>query len=145
MAELTCEIVIDARPETVFPFLCDPSKYDQWLGPVVELDPRPGGVYRVRIGENHLAAGEFIEVVPNERVAYTFGWDLPDHPIPAGSTTVTITLIPEGDKTRVQLVHTGLPADAIDDHRGGWDHFLGRLGVVATGGDPGPHQDPESS
>ena len=140
MADLTCEIVIDARPETVFPFLTDPSKYREWLGPVVELDPRPGGVYRVQIGENHLAAGEFVEVVANERVSYTFGWDIADHPIPAGSTTVTINMIPEGDKTRVQLVHTGLPADATYDHRDGWDYFLGRLAVVATGGDPGPHR-----
>jgi uncharacterized protein YndB with AHSA1/START domain len=144
MEDLTCEIVIDARPETVFPFLTDPAKHGEWLGTVVELDPRPGGAYRVRVGDNHPAAGEFLEVVPDKRVVFTFGWDQPDHPIPAASTTVTVTLIPEGDKTRVQLVHSGLPADALSDHRGGWDHFLGRLAVVAAGGDPGPHQAPEA-
>jgi uncharacterized protein YndB with AHSA1/START domain len=112
------------------------------LGTVVELDARPGGAYRVQVGDNHAAAGEFVEVVQDERVVFTFGWDQPDHPIPAASTTITVTLIPEGDKTRVQLVHSGLPADAIGDHRGGWDHFLGRLAIVATGGDPGPHQVP---
>ena len=144
MDDLTCEIVIDARPETVFPYLTDPAKHGEWLGSVVEHDPRPGGAYRVEVGDQHPAAGEFLEVVPNERVAFTFGWDQPDHPIPARSTMVTITLIPEGDKTRVQLVHSGLPDDALSDHRGGWDHFLGRLAVVATGGDPGPHQVPSS-
>jgi uncharacterized protein YndB with AHSA1/START domain len=142
MDDLTCEIVIDAQPETVFPFLTDPAKHGEWLGSVVDLDARPGGAYRVLVGDNHEAAGEFVEVVANERVVFTFGWDLPDHPIPAGSTTITITLIPDGEKTRVQLVHSGLPADAITDHRGGWDHFLGRLAIVATGGDPGPHQVP---
>jgi uncharacterized protein YndB with AHSA1/START domain len=144
MEDLTCEIVIDARPDTVFPFLTDPAKHGEWLGSVLELDPRPGGAYRVSLGNNHLAAGEFVEVVPLERVVFTFGWDIPDHPIPAGSTTITISLIPEGEKTRVQLVHSGLPADAIADHRGGWDHFLGRLSVLATGGDPGPHQVPQT-
>ena len=45
------------------------------------------------------------------------------HPIPAGSTTVEITLHPEGDKTRVRLAHRGLPDDAVSDHTGGWDHY----------------------
>jgi uncharacterized protein YndB with AHSA1/START domain len=145
MEDLTCEIVIDARPETVFPFLTDPAQHLQWMGTEAELDPRPGGTYRVLVGGEHYGAGEFVEVVPNERVAFTFGWDAPDHPIPAGSTTVTITLIPEGNKTRVQLVHSGLPADAINDHNTGWTHFLGRLAVAASGGDPGPDRGPQPS
>ena len=52
--------------------------------------------------------------------------------------TVEIALVPEGDKTRVRLTHRGIPADAVDDHIGGWDHYLDRLGTRATGGDPGP-------
>ena len=89
--------------------------------------------------------GEFIEVVPDERVVFTFGWDEPDHPIPAGSTTVSISLIPEGDKTRVRLVHSGLPDDAVSDHNHGWNHYLGRLAVAAVGGDAGPDALPESA
>src|SRR6267142_3130448 len=99
MDDLTREIVIDAQPETVFPFLTDPAKHLEWMGSEVELDPRPGGAYRVRMGGEHLSVGEFVEVVPDQRVVFTFGWDAPGHPIPSGSTTVTITLIPEGDKT----------------------------------------------
>ena len=97
------------------------------------------------MGGGHPGVGEFVEVVPNERVVFTFGWDIPDHPIPAGSTTVTITLVPEGDKTRVQLVHSDLRADAHADHSAGWNHFLGRLAVAATGGDPGPDHGPAAS
>jgi uncharacterized protein YndB with AHSA1/START domain len=138
MDDLTCEIMIDARPGTIFPFLTDPAMHLQWMGTEAELDPRPGGTYRVLVGGEHPGVGEFVEVVPNERVVFTFGWNLPDHPIPAGSTTVTITLLPEGDKTRVQLVHSDLRADAHGDHSTGWNHFLGRLAVAATGGDPGP-------
>ena len=73
---------------------------------------------------------------------FTFGWDEPGHPIPAGTTTVAISLIPEGEKTRVRLVHTGLPADAVSDHTGGWDHYLGRLALAATGRDAGPDRMP---
>jgi uncharacterized protein YndB with AHSA1/START domain len=134
MAELVREIVVDASPATIFEFLTVPEKHVEWNGTTAELDPRPGGVYRVMAGGVHQAAGEYVEVVPNERVVFTFGWDELDHPIPAGSTRVEIQLIPEGDKTRVRLVHSGLPVDAISDHTGGWDHYLARLAVVAAGG-----------
>jgi uncharacterized protein YndB with AHSA1/START domain len=134
MADFVREILISASPATIFEFLTVAEKHVQWNGTEVELDPRPGGVYRVLAGGTHQAAGEFLEVVPNERVVFTFGWDQPDHPIPSGSTRVEIQLIPEGDKTRLRLVHRGLPPDAVSDHSKGWDHYLGRLAVVATGG-----------
>jgi uncharacterized protein YndB with AHSA1/START domain len=145
MAELVREIMIDATPETIWPFLTDPGKHVEWDGTVAELDPRPGGIYRVLVGGQHPSAGEYVEVVPMERVVFTFGWDLPDHPIPAGSTTVEITLVPEGDKTRLRLVHRGLPEDAVADHTQGWDHYLGRLAARASGGDPGPDVLPETA
>jgi uncharacterized protein YndB with AHSA1/START domain len=105
-----------------------------WLGNDVEFDPRPGGLYKINVGGEHPALGEFVEVTQNEKVVFTFGWNEPDHPIPAGSTKVAITLIPEGDKTLVRLVHSGLPDDAISDHEEGWQHFLDRLATVAVGG-----------
>ncbi len=138
MAELEREIVIDASPETIFGLLTIPEKHLTWEGTEVDLDPRPGGVYRVVVAGEWVAAGEFIEVVPNERVVFSFGWDMPDNPITPGSTTVEYTLHPEGHKTRVTMRHSGLPDDAIADHTQGWDHYLERLVIAATGGDPGP-------
>ena len=134
MAELVREVVIKASPQTIFEYLTDPAKHVEWNGTEVELDPRPGRRYRVLMGGTHQSAGEYLEVVPNEKVVFTFGWDEPNHPIPPGSTTIEIRLIPEGEETRVRLVHSGLPDDAIADHRGGWDHYLGRLATVASGG-----------
>ena len=138
MAELVREVVVDASPETIFPFLTDPSKHVLWMGSEAELDPRPGGAYRVLAQGVHPGVGEFVEVVTNKKVVFSFGWDEPNHPIPAGSTEIEITLIPEGEKTRVRLAHRGLPDDAISDHTKGWDHYLDRLATVATGGDAGP-------
>ena len=138
MAEVVCEVLIDARPSTVFELLTNPELQRQYFGTEVTLDPRPGGIYKTLVAGTHPALGEFIEVVPDEKVVFTFGWDEPDHPIPAGSTTVAITLTPEGKKTRVRLVHSGLPEDATSDHSRGWNHYLERMSVVATGGDPGP-------
>lgn len=138
MAQLEREIVVDASPATIFQFLIDPELIVAWLGTGAELDPRPGGVYRVLVGGEHPSVGKFVEVLPDEKVVFTFGWDEPGHPIPAASTQVEITLAPEGTKTRVRLAHSGLPVDAISDHTGGWDHYLERLAIAATGGDPGP-------
>ena len=145
MAELIREIVIDATPETIWPFLTDPAKHVEWDGTEAELDPRPGGVYRVLVAGEYQSAGTFTEVVPHEKVAYTFGWEQEGNPITPGSTTVEITLHPEGDKTRLRLVHSGLPADAVGDHTNGWDHYLERLAIRAGGGDPGPDRGPARS
>jgi uncharacterized protein YndB with AHSA1/START domain len=137
MAELVREIMIDASPETIWPFLVDPKKHTEWLGTVADIDPRPGGVYRVLVGGENQSSGEYVEVVPNERVVFTFGWEQEGNPITPGSSTVEISLHPEGTKTRVQLTHRGIPEDAVADHTVGWDHYLGRLAVTATGGDAG--------
>ena len=143
MMDLVKEILIDASPETIFEFLTVPEKHVQWEGTKAELDPRPGGVYRVLIAGSFQAAGEYVEVVPNEKVSYTFGWDQEGNPIGPGSTVVEITLHPEGDKTLVRLRHTGLPdADAVEQHGHGWEHYLGRLAVAAAGGDAGPDTPP---
>jgi uncharacterized protein YndB with AHSA1/START domain len=132
MAELTREVSIKAEPATIFTFLIDPD-LQAWLGTEIDYDPQPGGVYKATYVGNHHALGEFLEVVPNEKVVFTFGWNEPGHPIPAGSTRVAITLIPDGDVTLVRLVHSGLPEDAITDHENGWQFFLDRLATVAVG------------
>lgn len=142
MAELVREIMIDATPETIWPFLTEPERHIEWDGTAAELDPRPGGVYRVLVAGQHQSAGEYVEVEPMRKVVFTFGWEQEGHPIPPGSTTVEITLQPEGDKTRVRLVHRGLPDDAVSDHGGGWAHYLQRLAVRVAGDDPGPDLGP---
>ena len=109
MAELTREVVVGASPATIFPFLTDPELHVRWMGTEAELDPRAGGTYRVLAQGRHPGVGEFVEVVPDRKVVFTFGWDEPDHPIPAGSTEVEITLTPDGDKTGSAWSTAGCP------------------------------------
>ena len=137
MAELVREIMIDATPETIWPFLTEPEMLVEWHGTVAEIDPRPGGVYRVLVAGQHQSAGEYVEVEPLKKVVFTFGWEQEGHPIPPGSTMIEISLQREGDKTRVRLVHSGLPDDAVENHGSGWTHYLQRLAVRVGGGDPG--------
>lgn len=129
------EIYIDAVPETVFGFFTDPERMVLWKGMTASLDPRPGGEYRCRISPSDLVIGEFREVTPYSRIVFTWGFE--SGPVLPGSTTVEVTLTPDGNGTRLRLVHRDIPREATDDHAGGWDHFLPRLAIVAAGGDPG--------
>lgn len=136
--QVVCEVFVEAPPETVFAYLVDPARMQRWMGRVVRLEPRPGGLYRVDIDGQNVARGTFQEVVPPRRVVFSFGWEGEGATVPAGSTTVTISLEPEGEGTRVRLVHEGLPPAAMEAHREGWEHYLPRLALVAAGADPGP-------
>jgi len=132
------EIRIAARPEIVFGLLTDAEQLVRWQGVEAELDPTPGGVYRVKLNTlGQTAAGRFVEVIPYSRIVFTWGWEPPTFPIPPGSTTVEITLRPEGGGTLVQLRHSGLPdvPEVADTHGAGWQHYLERLAMLAEGRD----------
>ncbi|MEA2310680.1 MAG: hypothetical protein QOE28_648 [Solirubrobacteraceae bacterium] len=132
------EIRIDARPEIVFEFLTDPVLILRWKGLDATLDPHPGGVYRVVVNEGSTVRGEFVEVVPHSRVVFTWGFEESDGLMPPGTSTVEISLRPDGDGTLVRLVHRDLPAAAMERHGLGWDHYIERLRRAAAGDDPGP-------
>lgn len=135
---VVCEVQIAASPETIFPYFTDPNRMTRWMGVEATLDPRPNGLCRVKINERAIGGGTYVEIVPFSRVVFTWGWEGEGHPIPPGSTTVEIVLIPEGNGTVVRLTHRDLPEVARVEHSHGWQHFLARLETVATGGDPGP-------
>jgi uncharacterized protein YndB with AHSA1/START domain len=130
------EIHIAARPETVFSFFTDPEKMVRWLGIRAQIDARPGGNCLININEHDMMGGTYLEVVPYSRVVFTWGWE--GSPLPLGSTTVEVTLSPEGDGTKVSLHHVGIPAEQQEFQAKGWDHMLARLVIVVQGGDPGP-------
>lgn len=138
---------IAARPETVFGYFTDPERYRRWQGVDAELDPRPGGTFRVRMTgrSGTVARGVFVEVEPPRRLVFTWGWEqldwLPEGMagILPGSSTVEVLLAADGDGTILRLRHTRLPDDAASRfHTAGWELTLDRLAAVAAGGDPGP-------
>ena len=132
------EIRIAATPRTVFAYFVDPDKMVRWIGTRVDIEAQPGGVYAVDMNPHIRARGEYVEVVPHSRVVFTFGW-LGDEVVPPRSSTVEVTLTPDGEGTHVRLVHRGLmTAEMRDQHRTGWELYLARLAVAAEGGDPGP-------
>ena len=131
------EIRIAVNAETIFPFLTDPDKMTRWMGVTAELDPRPGGIYRIDVTGQDIASGSFVEVLPFTKVVFTWGWESEDTLVTPGTSTVEITLTEDASTTVVRLRHSGLPELDRESHGLGWDHYLARLIIVATGGNPG--------
>jgi uncharacterized protein YndB with AHSA1/START domain len=128
---LVHEIRIQADPETVFAYFTDEHRHVLWLGRQASLDPRPGGLYRCVVNETATIVGEYVEVEPPYRVVFT--WGFADNPtVPPGSSTVTVTLAPEGAGTLLTLVHTGLAHPALDAHNTGWHGYLNQLASAAA-------------
>lgn len=128
------ELRLDAPPEAVFPYLTQSERYARWQGVRAELDARPGGVFRVWMDDERVASGSFVEVEPDRRVVFTWGWE-GNSDVPPGSTTVQIDIEPDGRGTRLTLRHSGLPNDASTTlHEEGWRFFTARLAAVASGG-----------
>src|SRR3954447_23241959 len=65
---------IAARPETVWRYWTDPERMRAWWG-AAQLDPRPGGVCVVEMEGGGVMRGQYVELVPHERIVFTFGWD----------------------------------------------------------------------
>jgi uncharacterized protein YndB with AHSA1/START domain len=140
--EVTQEIVIGAPPDTVFPYFTDPARMVRWMGTEADIDARPGGAYRVLVGGRFAAAGEFVEIDPPRRVVFTWGWEGEGNAVPPGASTIEVTLIPQDEGTRVVLVHRDLPEDSRAPHSHGWQHYMPRLAIAASGGDAGPDRGP---
>ena len=128
---------IAAQPETVFPYFTDPARYVQWMGTEATLEAVPGGRYRVA------CATAWRRPASSSRSSHRAGWCSPgggpsDHAVGPGTTRVVVTFEAEDGGTRVVLRHHDLPDETQGaQHRMGWDLYLGRLGLVVLGQDPG--------
>lgn len=132
------EIRIAAPPDVIFGFFTDPAKMLRWKGTTAQLDPRPGGIYRVNVNGREITRGEYVEIVPHRRIVFTWGWEGEGSPVPPGTSTVEVTFVPDGNETVVRLVHRDLPTAEAEGFGLGWDHFLPRLAAAASGIEPGP-------
>ncbi|MEX0784030.1 MAG: SRPBCC domain-containing protein [Dehalococcoidia bacterium] len=135
-------IHIDAKPETVFEFLSDSDRFSSWAGRSTTMDPRPGGLFRIDYNGFDIMRGNFVEIVPPSRIVFTWGWETLGDQVRPGQSTVTVTLEPEGDGTRLRLLHEGLGQMDLQGHADGWDFFLSRLVDSVAGRDVGPFAPP---
>jgi uncharacterized protein YndB with AHSA1/START domain len=133
VAPVEVALTIAARPETIFRYFTDPGRFARWMGEASALDPEPGGRLRVGYPTGQVAAGQVVAVEPGRRIVFTWGYEGDGQPVPAGSSTVEITLEPVAGGTEVRLRHSGLPAgEPPQAHLAGWRHALATLAYAGS-------------
>lgn len=138
--EIRLERVFDAAPEEVFEAWGDAESLATWMCPgsdmesaTVEVDFRVGGRFRIVMHDperDYAQHGEYLEIDAPKRIVLT--WVSEWIPTGEAATRVSVTLEPElGGKTRLVLVHDGLPeGDAYVGHPDGWNTILTKLGAA---------------
>lgn len=110
--------VLRAPPERVYRAFLDADALCKWLPPngftakVHHLDAKVGGGFKMSFinfstGASHSFGGEYLELVPHERIRYTDVFDDPNLP---GVMHVTVTLKPVSCGTELNITQQGVPA-----------------------------------
>lgn len=140
--QVVVERTIRARRERVFQAWIDPLLMAKWFSPVpmtpvgVEAHGVIGGHYRIGIrdvdGTVHFVGGKYMEILPPERLVFTWAWE--DQP-PGKDSLVTIEFFELDDSTRVVLRHEQLPVSpGPESHRRGWEGCLVHLDQIISWG-----------
>jgi len=109
--------VLSTKPEKVYRAFIEADAVAKWLPPngfactVHQLDAKVGGIHRMSFrnfttGKSHSFGGEYVELVPNERLRYT---DKFDDPNLTGQMQVTVTLRKVSVGTELNIVQEGVP------------------------------------
>lgn len=109
--------VLRAPAARIYRAFLDPDALAKWLPPngftnkVHELDPRPGGRFRMSFtnfttGQRHSFGGEYLELLPDQRIRYADRFDDPDLP---GTMQTTVSLTPVSCGTELAIVQEGIP------------------------------------
>jgi uncharacterized protein YndB with AHSA1/START domain len=128
--------LLPAPRADVYRALTDPSELAKWWGPrgftspSVEFEPSVGASYRIAMqppdADPFYLSGEFKEVEPPERLAFTFRWEPPD--ADDRETLATLSLEDRDGETEVQLVQGEfVTEERLAIHRGGWTDSFERL------------------
>jgi uncharacterized protein YndB with AHSA1/START domain len=136
--ELTLEIkrVFAASPSVVSGALSASDQLAKWWGPegftvpTLDFNPRVGDSYRIEMqppeGDPFYLTGEFREVDPRARLAYTFAWEDPDPD--DVETLVELSLRDLGKSTEVVLTQGPFKTEARRElHRNGWTESFDKL------------------
>ncbi|MEX2200522.1 MAG: SRPBCC domain-containing protein [Dongiaceae bacterium] len=135
---LTLKRRIKAAPAKIYAAWTDPALIARWFGPdsgevlETEVDVRVGGRYhiafRTESGERHDVSGVYHEVLPDEKLVFTWAW----RSTPERESMVTVTFKPDADGTILTLLHEKFfDETARDNHRMGWTGALDKLERVA--------------
>ncbi len=136
---LTLKRRLNAPAEKVYAAWTDPQKIVRWFGPdsgpvtKAEIDLRVGGGFNIGFhtedGEYHQVGGVYREVVPNEKLVFSWAW----HTMKERESLVTITIKRDGEGSLLTLHHEKFFDEAArDGHERGWTGSLNKLEALFT-------------
>jgi len=138
--------VLRAPPERIYRAFLDADAMAKWLPPhgftgkVHHLKPEVGGTFRMSFtnlgtGHSHAFGGEYLELVPNERIRHTDRFDDPNLP---GTMQVTVTLKKVSCGTELDIVQEGIPSVIpVEACHLGWQESLALLAQLVEAEIPG--------
>lgn len=136
MGTYSTRMEIDAPPDRVFDHFVRPELLVRWMGDYAALDAQPDGAFAVDIN-GVVIRGHYVRVDRPHLIE--IAWGEAGNPLmPPGSTHLVVRLSERPGGTLLELEHLGLTDTEAAKHAIGWPHFLGRLGHLASGRDPGP-------
>jgi uncharacterized protein YndB with AHSA1/START domain len=144
---LEIDRLLSGPVDVVFAAASDPDELRKWWGPKGFVTPsltfRPsvGETYRIEMqppeGDSFHVTGEFREVDPPVRLAYTFVWEPPDRD--DVETLVELSFRDSGGATELSLAQGPFKTEERRTlHRDGWTESLERLEAMLTGQSEGP-------
>jgi uncharacterized protein YndB with AHSA1/START domain len=130
---LTIKRRFNAPPQKVYAAWTDPEKLAHWMGPAgtqrveATCDLRVGGRYAVKMvmsDDEHNVSGVYREIVPNEKLVFTWAW----RSTPERESLVTVTFKKDGEGTIMTLLHEQFFDEAARDrHNTGWTGTMDKL------------------
>jgi uncharacterized protein YndB with AHSA1/START domain len=138
--------VLATKPEKLYRAFLEADAMAKWLPPygftakVDHVDAKVGGTFRLSFanfttGQSHAFGGEYLELVPHERIRYTDKFDDPNLP---GEMRVTVTLKAVSVGTEIQIEQAGIPAVIpLEACYLGWQQSLAQLAMLVEPDIPG--------
>ncbi|MEZ5251420.1 MAG: metalloregulator ArsR/SmtB family transcription factor [Ilumatobacteraceae bacterium] len=109
----------------------------EWMAPIASLDPRPGGEVSWTHANGNTVRSQYVELVPDRRVVFTYGWERADVGVRRVRPWSRSTSDRPPAAPRLRLVHRGLEGPMADAHAGGWANYLARLAAASGRDRPG--------
>lgn len=131
----------DVDVETLFKAWTEAEDLKQWWHPMgdslvdVKNELKEGGAVEYHVGESGLQiTGTYSEVIPNEKLAYSWVWNMSDEGSESGYT-LNVTFSPDGEGSKLKVIQEGFSGpEFLKPHEDGWEKGLNDLSAFLSSG-----------
>ena len=154
MTTCTKTAVLPVSVDEAFALITQPERLRRWQTVTARIDLRAGGDFRWTVTPGNIAVGTVREVEPGKRIVLGWGWEGGMGGLEPDASTLTITLTPVGEGTRLDYTAHASVAGKLGQIGGRLidassrqlaDNFFATFRTVLTEGNPTPASAPEAA